>query len=81
MFFLFNYTFTIDLGFCLFFMISTRTVCISCVFCVIRHYTVISAALDRGKNCLLPEFFAAGIFTTLRQRSKSSILRPIYSWK
>ena len=36
----------------------------------IRHYTVISAILDRGKlsgnqNCLLPEYFAAGILTTV----------------
>jgi hypothetical protein len=36
----------------------------------IRHYTIISAILDRGKlrgnqNCLLPEYFAAGILTTI----------------
>jgi hypothetical protein len=36
----------------------------------IRHYTVISAILDRGKlrgtqNCLLPEYFAAGILTAI----------------
>ena len=40
------------------------------VFVGIRHYTVISAILDRGKlcgnhNCLLPEYFAAGILTTI----------------
>jgi hypothetical protein len=36
----------------------------------IRHYTVISAILDRCKlrgnqNCLPPEYFAAGILTTI----------------
>jgi hypothetical protein len=36
----------------------------------IRHYTVVSAILDWGKfrgnqNCLLPEYFAAGILATI----------------